>query len=182
MTTQYSSSYVLPMHVPQKNPQYDSYQPTAYSVSPPEEEEEEDVYSTTSSSASYSLPSYTTLGHYDYDAGAPATGVDFHEYMHERVSAVMDPLPMDRSMVTQAKTSALLNDKQRQLKDLQKQAAAQLVRSRERYKEGLRDAREVRQELEWTQQQVQALKSKAQRKHSKEYAKARARYPSPENE
>ena len=38
--------------------------------------------------------------------------------------------------------------------DLQKQAQARLARTRERFAEGMRDAREVRGDLEWTQKKV----------------------------
>lgn len=38
--------------------------------------------------------------------------------------------------------------------DLQKQAQARLARSRARFAEGMDDAREVRQNLEWTQKKV----------------------------
>jgi hypothetical protein len=145
--------------------------------------------------------------------------------------------------------SGKLNAKHRELVDLQKQAQARLAKTRERFQEGMRDAREVRGDLEWTQKKVsyvspchldrtiptlpfslsftkrkerwmsnsafspltarvsfdpsgdgkkqirdpssiisretdrqphRSLQTKASRKHPKEYAKARARYPSPE--
>lgn len=38
--------------------------------------------------------------------------------------------------------------------ELQKQAQARLARSRARFAEGMEDAREVRQNLEWTQKKV----------------------------
>lgn len=50
--------------------------------------------------------------------------------------------------------SGKLNAKQRELMDLQKQAQARLARTRERFQEGMRDAREVRGDLEWTQKKV----------------------------
>jgi biogenesis of lysosome-related organelles complex 1 subunit KXD1 len=50
--------------------------------------------------------------------------------------------------------SGKLNAKQRELMDLQKQAQARLARTRERFAEGMRDAREVRGDLEWTQKKV----------------------------
>jgi biogenesis of lysosome-related organelles complex 1 subunit KXD1 len=51
-------------------------------------------------------------------------------------------------------SSGKLNAKQRELMDLQKQAQARLARTRERFQEGMRDAREVRSDLEWTQKKV----------------------------
>lgn len=51
-------------------------------------------------------------------------------------------------------SSGRLNAKHRELLDLQKQAQARLARSRARFAEGMEDAREVRQNLEWTQKKV----------------------------
>jgi hypothetical protein len=50
--------------------------------------------------------------------------------------------------------SGKLNAKHRELVDLQKQAQARLAKTRERFHEGMRDAREVRGDLEWTQKKV----------------------------
>ncbi|KAG5986777.1 hypothetical protein E4U43_005363, partial [Claviceps pusilla] len=65
--------------------------------------------------------------------------------------------------------SGKLNAKHRELVELQKQAQARLAKTRERFQDEMRDAREVR-----------SLQAKASRKHPKEYRKARERYPSPE--
>lgn len=51
-------------------------------------------------------------------------------------------------------SSGKLNAKHRELLELQKQAQARLARTRERFSEGMRDAREVRNDLEWTQKKV----------------------------
>lgn len=51
-------------------------------------------------------------------------------------------------------SSGKLNAKHRELMDLQRQAQARLARTRERFQEGMRDAREVRGDLEWTQKKV----------------------------
>ncbi|OAA46320.1 putative domain KxDL [Metarhizium rileyi] len=77
-------------------------------------------------------------------------------------------------------SSGKLNAKHRELLDLQKQAQARLAKTRERFQDGMRDAREVRGDLEWTQKKVSSLQAKAARKHPKEYRKARERFPSPE--
>jgi biogenesis of lysosome-related organelles complex 1 subunit KXD1 len=47
-----------------------------------------------------------------------------------------------------------MNAKHRELLELQMQAQARLAKTRERFQEGLRDAREVRGDLEWTQKKV----------------------------
>ncbi len=47
-----------------------------------------------------------------------------------------------------------MNAKHRELLELQKQAQARLAKTRERFQEGLRDARDVHADLEWTQKKV----------------------------
>jgi len=47
-----------------------------------------------------------------------------------------------------------MNAKHRELLELQKKAQARLAKTRERFQEGLRDAREVHADLEWTQKKV----------------------------
>ncbi|KJZ80196.1 hypothetical protein HIM_00046 [Hirsutella minnesotensis 3608] len=175
-------AYSMPMAVPSKGNQYPTY--SQYSMSPPECD---DSVSSASGVPSYSNSGYTaTSASYigysgaDYDTTGSASGVDFQEYMQERFANSFNPIPLDRSMAVQAQTSGKLNAKHRELVELQKQAQARLAKTRERFQEGMRDAREVRGDLEWTQKKVSSLQSKASRKHPKEYGKARARYPSPE--
>ncbi|EQL03912.1 hypothetical protein G6O67_005843 [Ophiocordyceps sinensis] len=175
-------AYSMPMAVPSKGNQYPTY--SQYSVSPPECDES---VSSASGVASYSNGGYSaTSASYvgysagDYDTTGSASGLDFQEYMQERFANSFNPVPLDRSTAVQAQTSGKLNAKHRELVELQKQAQARLAKTRERFQEGMRDAREVRGDLEWTQKKVSSLQSKAARKHPKEYAKARARYPSPE--
>ncbi|KAI1337564.1 hypothetical protein F5Y15DRAFT_147848 [Xylariaceae sp. FL0016] len=129
-------------------------------------------------------------GHYAYHHGASvddcsdsagsASGVDFNDYMQERFADSFDPLPLDRSLAVQAQTSGGLNAKHRELLELQVKAQARLAKSRARFADGLQDAQEVRANLEWTSKKVSSMKKKAEKKHSKEYQKARQRYPSPE--
>ncbi|RDA87916.1 hypothetical protein CP532_1719 [Ophiocordyceps camponoti-leonardi (nom. inval.)] len=178
----FAASYSMPMAVPSKGNQYPTY--SQYSMSPPECD---DSYSSASGVGSYgnSGLSATSSGYMgcsvgDYDSTGSASGVDFQEYMQERFANSFNPIPLDRSMAVQAQTSGKLNAKHRELLELQKQAQARLAKTRERFNEGVRDAREVRGDLEWTQKKVSSLQTKAARKHPKEYAKARARYPSPE--
>ncbi|OTA92600.1 hypothetical protein M434DRAFT_31738 [Hypoxylon sp. CO27-5] len=63
---------------------------------------------------------------------------------------------------------------------MQAAAQARLARSRARFQQGLNDARDVHADLEWTSKKVSAMKKKAEKKHAKEYEKARERYPSPD--
>ncbi|KAM0428942.1 hypothetical protein ACHAPT_006745 [Fusarium lateritium] len=183
MSTHYTSvAYSMPLPVPSKGSHYPTY--SQYSVSPPECDES---VSSASGIPSYSNGGYSATssgyagGYGDYDSTNSASGVDFQEYMQDRFANSFDPIPLDRSMAMQAQTSGKLNAKHRELMELQKKAQARLAKTRERFQEGMRDAHEVRSDLEWTQKKVGSLKTKASRKHSKEYSKARARYPSPEN-
>ncbi|CAH0041384.1 unnamed protein product [Clonostachys solani] len=158
--------------------QYPTY--SQYSASPMDCDETMSHASGVPSGYSGTSVGYMGSSTGDYDSTRSASGVDFQEYMQERFSHSFNPIPLDRSMAVQAQTSGKLNAKHRELVDLQKQAQARLAKTRERFQEGMRDAREVRGDLEWTQKKVSSLQTKASRKHPKEYAKARARYPSPE--
>ncbi|KAK1836054.1 hypothetical protein QBC39DRAFT_248651 [Podospora conica] len=175
---QYQYDYQYPSY-------YTSGADSAYSVSPPEGPDAASV-----SSGSAGLASYGTSSCYHtpaassasaYDSAASAAGVDLHEYMQDRFAETFDPLPLDSCTVKQAQTSGHLNAKHRELLELQAKAQARLAKSRARFAQGLEDAREVRGDLEWTQKKVSSLKQKASKKHSKEYQKARARHPSPDD-
>ncbi|KAL2155502.1 hypothetical protein VTH82DRAFT_244 [Thermothelomyces myriococcoides] len=173
----------------------------AYSVSPPEDPE--DLDASASSTSGYGN-SYSGSGggggggggagghagaraahggdYYDRASStvASASGVDLNDFMQERFAATFDPLTLDKCTAKQAQTSGHLNAKHRELLELQAKAQARLAQARTRFAKGLEDAREVRNDLEWTQKKVTSLKATASKKHSKEYAKARERYPSPD--
>ncbi|KAG6041941.1 hypothetical protein E4U41_000056 [Claviceps citrina] len=176
-------SHSMPMAVPGKGNQFPAYG-HLLSMSPPECDES--VLSSASGVPSYSNSGFTgTSASYvgsshDLDSNHSASGIDFQEYMQDRFCNAFNPLPLDRSMAVQAQTSGKLNAKHRELIELQKQAQARLAKTRERFHDGMRDAREVRADLEWTQKKVSSLQAKAARKYPKEYRKARERYPSPE--
>ncbi|KAM7193393.1 putative conserved domain containing protein [Naviculisporaceae sp. PSN 640] len=194
----YTSSSALP--IPSAKGQYSTY-PTyytsgdsTYSVSPPEDLDTSVTSGssglggsgTMHSSAYYSVPassSYAGSSHSqgEYDSAGSASGIDLNEYMSDRFAEGFDPIPLDKCTAVQAQTSGLLNAKQRELLELQAKAQARLAKTRARFAQGLDDAREVRADLEWTQKKVSSLKAKASKKHSKEYSKARARYPSPDS-
>ncbi|RQM05405.1 hypothetical protein DH86_00001950 [Scytalidium sp. 3C] len=184
MSTQGYYQTAVPIAVPAKNQyaQYYTPQPATYGVSPPEAAESVTTGSGITHSG-YSAASSSYAGSAsggDYESSASASGVDMHEYMQDRFANAFDPLPLDRTLAVQAQTSGLLNAKQRELADLQALAQSRLAKSRARLAEGFKDANEVRRDLEYTQKRVSNLKSKASRKHPKEYKQARARYPSPE--
>ncbi|TQV95077.1 hypothetical protein V2A60_009849 [Cordyceps javanica] len=188
-----TAGYSMPINVPGKGNQYPAY--SQYSMSPPECDDSASSVSgvpsyshagfSSASATSYYLPgsavfSSSSSTGAEFDSVGSASGVDFQDYMQDRFSHSFNPIPLDRSMAVQAQTSGKLNAKHRELMDLQRQAQARLARTRERFQDGMRDAREVRGDLEWTQKKVSALNTKAARMHPKEYAKARARFPSPE--
>lgn len=101
------------------------------------------------------------------------------DLLNDKLSHAYDPLPLDQSLVTQAKTSGALNAKHRELQALQQQARDRLASSRANFKEGLKAAREVRSDLEWTGKRVAQLKTKAAKKHPKHYARAESSYAMP---
>ncbi|KAH7397656.1 putative biogenesis of lysosome-related organelles complex 1 subunit KXD1 [Cadophora sp. MPI-SDFR-AT-0126] len=181
----YQSSYYqttsLPMAVPHKGQQYYTPQHHGYSVSPPEAPESVTTGSHMGNSAySATSSSYAGSASGEYDSTSSANGVDMQEYMQDRFASTFDPLPLDRTLAVQTQTSGLLNAKHRELLDLQALAQQRIAKSRARLAEGYQDAKEVKRDLEWTQKRVSTLKTKASRKHPKEYKQARARYPSPE--
>jgi len=100
------------------------YNNTAYDVSPAETTDPSVVssggatysYNGTSSGAGGSSALASNYHHqgsqaggddcyyYGEDSVASASGVDFNEYMQDRFANAFDPLPLDRSLVTQAQT------------------------------------------------------------------------------
>ncbi|OTA65341.1 hypothetical protein K449DRAFT_403930 [Hypoxylon sp. EC38] len=189
-STQYYTTSAVP--IPSKADQYHQYYQgggSTYSVSPSEDEQRERDASVTSGVPSYgsgtNAASYaTSYASGDYcdgsQTGGSASGVDFNDYMQNRFDESFDPIPLDRSLARQAQTSGKLNNKHRELLEMQAAAQARLARSRARFQQGLNDAREVHADLEWTSKKVSAMKKKAEKKHAKEYEKARERYPSPD--
>ncbi|KAK0103642.1 hypothetical protein ONS95_005654 [Cadophora gregata] len=179
--TSYYQTTSLPMAVPHKGQQYYTPQHHGYSVSPPEVPESVTTGSHMGHSAySATSSSYAGSASGEYDSTSSANGVDMQEYMQDRFASTFDPLPLDRTLAVQTQTSGLLNAKHRELLDLQALAQQRIAKSRARLAEGYQDAKEVKRDLEWTQKRVSTLKTKASRKHPKEYKQARARYPSPE--
>lgn len=186
----YYQTTSLPIAVPHKvqYSQYHTPQQYSYAVSPPEAPESvttgsgmapsygNSAYSATSSSYAGSMSGYSG---YD-ESQSSANNVDMQEYMQDRFAGSCDPLPLDRTLAMQAQTSGLLNAKTRELVDLQQLAQQRLQRSKARLAEAYSDSREVKRDLEWSQKRVSTMKTKASRKHPKEYKQARARYPSPE--
>jgi biogenesis of lysosome-related organelles complex 1 subunit KXD1 len=102
-TTPYYQTTSLPMAMPSKSPHY--YQPTtrgAYAVSPPEAADS--VTSGSGIGYSATSSSYAGSASGEYDSTSSANGVDLHEYMQDRFATAFDPLPLDRSLATQAQS------------------------------------------------------------------------------
>lgn len=191
MASYYSQNYYqttsLPIAVPSKPQSTQYYTPHnhGYAVSPPEAADSVTTGSGVTPSYGHSAYSATSSSYAgsasgEYDSTSSANGVDLQEYMQDRFTGAFDPLPLDRTLAVQAQTSGLLNAKHREVLELQQLAQQRLAKTRARLTEGYQDAKEVKRNLEWTQKRVSTMKTKASRKHPKEYKEARARYPSPE--
>ncbi|KAI1179804.1 hypothetical protein F4777DRAFT_400497 [Nemania sp. FL0916] len=168
-STQY---YATGMPIPSKDADASyaypyGYTNPSYGVSPPETADPSVVssggatysYNGSNSSAAVDSAESSAVGgggdcFYAGDSVASASGVDFNEYMQDRFADAFDPLPLDRSLVTQAQASGTLNAKHRELLELQAKAQARLAKSRARFADGVRDAQEVRSNLEWTSKKV----------------------------
>jgi biogenesis of lysosome-related organelles complex 1 subunit KXD1 len=61
---------------------------------------------------------------------------------------------MGSEITNKANSSGTLNAKHRELLELQAKAQARLAKSRARFADGVRDAQEVRTNLEWTSKKV----------------------------
>lgn len=177
----YYPSASLPINMPQKPGQYPAPAHHGYgrvSVSPPEAPESV----TTSGVASYE-PSATSSSYAasasDYDSSGTTTGVDLIEYIGDRMHGSFDPLPLDRSLAKQTQTSGQLNAKHRELLELQALAQRRLAGARANFADGMRAAKEVQKDLQWTQKRVDALNDRAARKYPEQYQAAQGRYPAP---
>ncbi|ORY56873.1 uncharacterized protein BCR38DRAFT_414194 [Pseudomassariella vexata] len=153
--------YSAAVPIPTKDQQYASYYHGSggsnYSASPPEDNDASvtsGVPSYGNSSYSANASTYADSSSGDWDSTGSASGVDFNEYIHDRFAETFDPIPLDRSLASQAQTSGQLNNKQRELMELQAKAQARLAKSRARFQEGIQDAQEVRANLEWTSKKV----------------------------
>ncbi|KAI4120288.1 MAG: hypothetical protein LQ338_007125, partial [Usnochroma carphineum] len=95
----------------------------------------------------------STAGDYDSSNGG-ASGVDLVELMNDRLSSAVDPIPLDRSLARQAQTSGALNAKQQELLELQALAQRRLKGARANFADGMKAAKEVKRDLDWTQKRV----------------------------
>ncbi|KAF1984362.1 hypothetical protein K402DRAFT_336615 [Aulographum hederae CBS 113979] len=171
-----------PINMPRKpgyypNPHHGAH--SRMSVSPPEAADSV----TTSGVASYdpSAASSSYAGSASDYESTPSSGasVDLYEYMNDRIGSSFDPTPLDRSLAQQAQTSGQLNAKTRELMDLQALAQSRLAAMQSSFASGMKSAKEVQKDLEWTQKRVTSINQRAARKYPKEYQMASQRYPAP---
>jgi len=108
----YSYATTLPITYSSK-PTYNANQyytapRTLYSSSPPEAPESvtssSNLHSAYSATSNSSYAGSAISGEYDTTSSNLGNGVDLHEYMQERFEEAFDPLPLDRSLATQAQT------------------------------------------------------------------------------
>ncbi|KAK7180209.1 hypothetical protein DPSP01_012035 [Paraphaeosphaeria sporulosa] len=171
----------MPINMPQKGGYYYPHPQHVYgrvSASPPEAPESV----TTSGGPSYE-PSATSSSYAgsasDYDSSGTTTGVDLMDYMGDRINGSFNPTPLDRSLARQAQTSGELNAKHRELMELQALAQRRLAGARVNFADGMRAAKDVQKDLQWTQKRVDALNNRAARKYPEQYKAAQHRYPAP---
>lgn len=105
--------------------------------------------------------------------------MDLVALLTERLETAFDPLQLDRSLAVQAQTSGILNAKNRELMALQEEAQARLAETRRSFIEGMKVAKEVKQDLDYVHRKVKVLKQKTERKYPVEYNMARDRLPPP---
>lgn len=106
-----SQSYLprpsLPVTVPTKSPHYP---PPAHGIvsrmssSPPEAAESVGSSSGPSFGPSTTYSGYAASASDNESSSGSTNSIDLLEYMSDRLTAVMDPLPLDRSILTQAQT------------------------------------------------------------------------------
>ncbi|KAF2147469.1 uncharacterized protein K452DRAFT_323550 [Aplosporella prunicola CBS 121167] len=180
----YPQSGSMPISMPRKPSPY--YTPPHHhnarerlSVSPPEAAD-----SVTTGGPSYD-PSATSSSYagstsdYEASSGPGAASIDLLDYMGDRLNGAFDPLPLDRSLAKQAQTSGELNAKSRELLQLQALAQSRLAATSRNFADGMKAAKEVQRDLEWTQKRVSSINQRAARKYPAEYKMASERYPAP---
>jgi len=129
-----------------------------------------------SAAGSSAVPSLTN-GSTSDSRSAAVQSVDVLDMMSDRLQRTMDPTSMDRTIANQAQASGNLNAKQRELAELQAMAQRRLKTARKNFSEGIKAAKEVRKDLEWTQNAVNDLNLKASQKHAAAYKTANERIP-----
>lgn len=167
----------LPISMPAKAPAY-HYPVSRIAMSPSTMSESSTTHSgSRSSGQSYSArsSSYAASQSSDYDSYNSASGVDVVDMLSERMNSAFDPIRMDKSLAKQAQASGALNDKQRELAELQAKARSRLAGARQNMAQGMEAARETRRDLDYIKDKTASMKAKAERRNPEAYAKASRR-------
>lgn len=173
MSQYYYQTPSAPVSVPKQQATYPYPYPyqTAYarlSESPPEPA----ASSSGSGVASYDHSGASTYASSDYASSESANSVDLLEYMNNRLAATYNPVPLDKSLARQAQAqvspspqqsykaniksrSGEMNAKTRQLMELQALAQQRLQAAQASFGEGIKTAKEVQRDLQWSQKKVQ---------------------------
>ncbi|KAK2747642.1 hypothetical protein FQN55_004811 [Onygenales sp. PD_40] len=163
----YQPSSALPINMPSKAPAAGNLYPISrVAGSPPEIS---DASTTTGS----------TGGEFDSSSGG-YSGVDVMDMLNDRMSNVFDPSRLDKGVAKQAQVSGHLNAKQQELLELQALAQRRIKNARANFADGIKAAKETKQDLEWTQKRVSNMKAKAERNLPDEYRRAANKYSYPD--
>jgi hypothetical protein len=168
-----------PITMPQKSSDYlATFDPVDYRISgsPLEAPDSGTTSGITSYDPSAASASYAASAS-DFDGSSGTSSIDLLEFMNERLQSSYDPTPMDTSLVQQAQASGQLNDKTRQLLELQARAQQKFAEMQASFSEGIKTARDVQKDLEWTQKKVDELNYRAAEKYPDQYSLAQGRYP-----
>lgn len=179
----------MPVNMPAKKrgaePYYPPYQGGHHhgrlGVSPPEPADSVTTGGPTSydPTATGSSSYAGSASEYEMNGRDGAASVDLLDYMGDRLNGAFDPMPLDRSLAKQAQTSGELNAKTRELMQLQALARERLAATQRNFADGMKAAKEVQRDLDWTQKRVSSINQRAARKYPAEYKRASERYPAP---
>ncbi|KPI34780.1 uncharacterized protein AB675_10200 [Cyphellophora attinorum] len=169
----------LPISLPSKSPAY-SHPVSRVAISPPEYSDYSSTGSSRHSAGSYSARSRSSYASSDYsspdyDSGYRHDPRDIDDMLSDRMNKAFDPIKMDRALARQTQDSGKLNDKERQLRELQDRARARLKSARVKFDEGVEDAKEIRRDLDYCRKGVDSMKSRSEKQYPEAYAKAKDR-------
>ncbi|KAK2768176.1 hypothetical protein FQN54_000028 [Arachnomyces sp. PD_36] len=168
-----SHSSAFPINMPSKGPADPGYYPISRVAGSPPDMSDASTTAGTRSSGGSTFSAVT--GDYD-SSSASYSGVDVVDMLTDRMNNAFDPTRLDKGLATQAQTSGQLNAKQRELLELQARTQRRLKHSRANFADGIKAAKETKRDLEWTQNRVNALKSKAEQNLPSEYSRATQKY------
>ncbi|ODQ65826.1 hypothetical protein NADFUDRAFT_51103 [Nadsonia fulvescens var. elongata DSM 6958] len=120
-------------------------------------------------SSSNSASSYAGSG--DLGKRQPAEFVP-SEYLTEAFLNSVDLTELDKAIVIQTKTSALINAKTTEVEKLRQGAISRLTNLRKLFQDGARNLRQTEKDLTWASKKVKLLQARMKTDHPIEYNKA----------